>query len=532
MLCEWMLVVAAAASFAPGRGGEDLAAAYPTHAVRAGQREGLECESTPADVWRLRSFTLESRKRFRLRLGASHLIVGHHEGSALWAVVIPERPAKIVTDLPGEKESACSVLLRFHPSRVGDLFPLRTVSPSGDRNAHAWGTMIEGHKRRGRWSRQGQPFVVGRDEVVVDVDTKEGTRRVYVFDLDTGRVRYDGSYVTRALPRGTEIDSNVAGRVFDRACSLLAERYGPLEELDEESWEELRMDQRRDASRSRTRLELGVALHALLDTFHDPRLRVRAGELYLPSFATAPTVPNVNWDGVVNILGTIEYERTLWRARTPNGVGYLALGWIGEETEAEFDEALAELRDTWTLILDLRRTGGDDGRVAMELAGRLLDEDVVWARRAGEDGELEELRCKPRGAWRYRAPVLVLVGPGTRSYGERLALAASRAPQVTLLGAPTLGHELFIDWVPVGEDMSIRIPELEVFDEEGVRLDRGVPVDVALESDPDDYHDDPDEDLRGVDEGDRDPVLFSALEHALRTPSVERRTAQELAEDR
>ncbi len=519
---------------APARRGEDLAEVYVDR-LPAGNREGVECEPTLDDVWRLRSFELRVKPGLRLRAGAADLVVGHHDGSAVWAAVLPDRPARLETDLVGGGEKVRHLLLRFHPARIGELFPARGVSASDDRDALTWGTILEGHKRHGRWARNGLPYAFERDELIVDVDTDAGARRIYVVDLGSGRVRYDGRHVSRGLPTGAEIDANVAGRVFDRACELLGERYGGLADADPGAWQQLCHEQRRVASRVRSRLELGVALQGLLATLDDPRLRVRSGDLWLPSLRRGRQRANVHWDGVVNVLGTVEYERTLWRARTPTGIGYLRLRWIGDRTEEEVDEALEALMDTWALVLDLRQVGGAEARVADEVAGRFLDEEVVWARRpggagsdAGDEGAAE-LRCRPRGARRYRAPLLVLVGPGTRHAGERVAAIVRSAPDAVLLGAPTPGDELFVEWVEVGEGVRLRLPDRQVVDAAGVRLERGLPVDVELASDPDDYHDDPAEDYVGVDDGDRDPVLFAALERAMERPRDQRRTAGERA---
>ena len=132
----------------------------------------------------------------------------------------------------------------------------------------------------------------------------------------------------------------------------------------------------------------------------------------------------------------------------PDGIGVIRFNnSLGDQaTVAAFDAALAALRDTRGLILDLRDvpSGGNSG-VALGIMGRFVDRRVPYQRhRIPRYGQADVERnwveeVAPRGPFTYRAPVVVLVGHWTGSMAEGMAIGFDAMRRATVAGT-TMGR--------------------------------------------------------------------------------------------
>jgi carboxyl-terminal processing protease len=132
----------------------------------------------------------------------------------------------------------------------------------------------------------------------------------------------------------------------------------------------------------------------------------------------------------------------------PDGIGVIRFNnSLGDQaTVAAFDGALAALRDTRGLILDLRDipSGGNSG-VALGIMGRFVDRRVPYQRhRIPRYGQADVERnwveeVAPRGPFTYRAPVVVLVGHWTGSMAEGMAIGFDAMRRATVVGT-TMGR--------------------------------------------------------------------------------------------
>ena len=113
---------------------------------------------------------------------------------------------------------------------------------------------------------------------------------------------------------------------------------------------------------------------------------------------------------------------------------------------AAWDSALAALRDTRGLVLDLRDTpGGGTTAVARAVMGRLVGREHPYQRHAFPERvggavvpRVWVERVAPRG-WTYTRPVVVLVGRWTGSMGEGLAVGLDGMGRATVVGTPMAG---------------------------------------------------------------------------------------------
>jgi C-terminal processing protease CtpA/Prc len=151
---------------------------------------------------------------------------------------------------------------------------------------------------------------------------------------------------------------------------------------------------------------------------------------------------------------------------------------------ADFDKALAALRRTSALILDLRDTpGGGNSTVARAILGRFVNRERPYQKHvlpsvAPDTGIARswlEL-VTPRGPFQYERPVAVLVNHWTGSMGEGLAIGfdATRAgvvvgtPMAGLLGA-TYRFEL------PHSRIGVNVPVEQLFHVDGTPRERFVP---------------------------------------------------------
>jgi len=141
-------------------------------------------------------------------------------------------------------------------------------------------------------------------------------------------------------------------------------------------------------------------------------------------------------------------EAPLTAAHLDADIGYVRLhDSLGQKALIPaWDAALARLRESDGLILDLRDTpGGGDTTIARPLLGRLVSSRLPYQRhvrpdpsRAGSQRAWTE-KVKPRGPFTYDKPVAVLVGRWTGSMGEGVAIALDGMKRADVFGSPMAG---------------------------------------------------------------------------------------------
>ncbi len=124
-----------------------------------------------------------------------------------------------------------------------------------------------------------------------------------------------------------------------------------------------------------------------------------------------------------------------------DGIGYIALRALGDKASVKaFDEALAALRGSRALILDLRDTAaGGNTEVAEPILGRLVRRRQPYQRIVPLSGKPWLRMVQPRGPWSYDAPMAVLVGRWTGSMGEGMAIGLAAMKRATIVGSRMAG---------------------------------------------------------------------------------------------
>jgi hypothetical protein len=460
----------------------------------------------------LKSFKLEFGKDFELACGKATLAVGRHETNALWAVVFPHEPAHIRSKkLPGDGETTEAFALRFAPAEIGRLFPAKTVSGPGDGWRRAEAGRIFTRKLGYKWfTGSGTPTVVPGGITLVDVDTDAYKRRYYVLDSGAGDLQYVPDFEGKLVPPLAPMDAEQRDEVFDEVWEAFAREYAKFELVPKLDWKKSGKRARESLERADTAFGVAAVLADMLAELQDLHVWVKAGDDWLPGYSRERPL-NGSWKGSQAVVGgeIRDTEKDLVWGRSSDGIGWMNVHALGDPgLPAAFDEALDELADTWSLVIDLRFNGGGDEGLGQEIAGRFLDEERIYSTnryRSGpahsDLGPVLERKVAPRGPWRYESPVVVLFGQKTMSSAESLVLMLAQCPQVTTMGDRSAGSSGNPRRLELAGGIVVNLPRWNDMDPEGKPIEHvGVQPDVALEFGEGDFTDE------------FDPVLAIAID--------------------
>ena len=519
-----MAIVAAAFFLAASLSSQDSAEGLAAHyGGTLDHEDGVGAVNWTAeldDVWELTSFAFEMKGKFELAGGPATLVLGKNESdetgrSAVWAAVFPDEPYEITTSESGQGDHATAFFMRFHPSRVGELFPADTVEAQGNGLALVHAKRQYGHKINACWQWDNMPMVPWPKSVTFDMDTREGKRRMYMLDTEENSVRYIDAFAERPLQRVEvdEIDKEEALGAFRKVWSAFDEGYPMFGLRPDVDWGALKDTYEPLIERATSQTEVAGVVGLLVSHLEDLHVWVKHGQSWVPTYSRF-RVTNANWSAVKNSVKGLREEQGLAYGRIEDDgageIGYVMIWNLGTDGLSEtFDRALEELGDTTGLIVDLRFNGGGDETLGRRIAARFLDKEAVYSKNQYRDGkkrddlgEVLERSFEPRGPWRYVAPVVVLQGQKTMSSAESLALMFAQCPRVTTMGDRTAGSSGNPKRISVAGGITVNMPRWLDMDPDGKPIDGvGVAPDVQCEE------------TRPGDFKSSDPVFEAAIAH-------------------
>ncbi|MCC6241963.1 MAG: hypothetical protein IT353_03940 [Gemmatimonadaceae bacterium] len=235
---------------------------------------------------------------------------------------------------------------------------------------------------------------------------------------------------------------------FDELWSRFDEEY-PSFEYKGVDWAEQRATYRPRAVRARSQAELVAVVSEMLQPLRDLHIWfVDPHGQTLPTFKPSG-VANFDagrWTRALRTAGYVQRATDIGDA-TVGGYGYLFVGsWRGSVDLATLDIAMARLRDTPGLIIDLRTNGGGSDATALAFASRFTTQtfaaSYVQTRNGPRHGDLDAPTARtiaPRGPWQYLRPVVVIAGRAGFSATETFVAAVRTLPNVTVIGDTTGG---------------------------------------------------------------------------------------------
>lgn len=505
----------------------DFARIYPATLDASEKPVGHEWVTQPDDVWRLSRFALDWGDDLRIHLADATVVFGRKDRNVLWAVLTPDAPQPLASRKAGDTEKIAAIWLRFHPTRVAELFPPATVSGPGPHTALVPARRIAAWKMIASWQAGNLPVVPTRGSLIVDVDTTAGTRRFFSRDVsDPSRepeVTYVAAFENRALPPLVPVDADQALATFDAVWSAFDREYAMFDLREGIDWPRLRNELRPDAQAAKNTYDVGLVLARLLAPLRDLHVSVRVGDEFIPVY-NRPRPLNASWNACRTLVGTLQTPRgDLAWTKTDDGIGYVNIFRLNDrDLPRSFDDVLDKLAAAWAIILDLRFNGGGGEDLAQKVAGRFVDAPAVYSRnqyRSGPNhhdlGPMLERTIEPRGPWTWRAPLVVLIGQKTMSSAESFALMLAQSPAAVLIGDRTAGASANPRLLELPGAIRVSLPRWIDYRPDGVPLEvAGVPPTVRIDAAEDAFTDD------------RDPVLEAALARLRQTPADQRRPAK------
>lgn len=170
--------------------------------------------------------------------------------------------------------------------------------------------------------------------------------------------------------------------------------------------------------------------------------------------------------------------------RLEGDIGYVRFNAFVPPVHERFPEALASLRDTRGLIVDLRGNHGGFFEVRKALAEQLNGERVLFWSYKGRDS-IQEVYLEPaRDA--YTGPLIVLIDVMSLSSAEEFSGAMQAIDRATIVGERSAGICVIADWIQLSNGATFMYPVGQTHVADGTALEgRGVIPDIQVELDRD-----------------------------------------------
>ena len=184
-------------------------------------------------------------------------------------------------------------------------------------------------------------------------------------------------------------------------------------------------------------------------------------------------------------------NRVVATGRFPDGPAYLVIGSWAQKAARDIETAakwIDGLSPDDTLILDIRFNSGGDERLAKKVAGRFVDQSVVYAGHVNRDtsspsgfSEINKRTLKPIRPG-FRGRTVVLMGPVNMSSCEAFLLMMKQAPQCTLMGEKSYGSSGNPKPVHLANGVTVFLPSWVALTPDGEPFEgKGISPDVHVE---------------------------------------------------
>jgi len=146
----------------------------------------------------------------------------------------------------------------------------------------------------------------------------------------------------------------------------------------------------------------------------------------------------------------------------PNSIGYARITEFGENTPADFNKALADLKqqaggNLKGLVLDVRNDAGGLLSSAVAVAGDFLDGGKVVTIRGRNNEDDHAYNAPPNGDRLAKTPIVVLINGASASASEIVAGALQDRKRATVMGTQSFGKGSVQTVIPLNGHGALRL---------------------------------------------------------------------------
>lgn len=135
--------------------------------------------------------------------------------------------------------------------------------------------------------------------------------------------------------------------------------------------------------------------------------------------------------------------------------GYIKVNRFGRTTMQEFEQAMSQLGDVGTLVLDLSNNGGGLLDQAVGMAGYFIEQDSLVVSTEGRAIEPRYFYAEDGG--RFKGNLIVMINESSASGSEIVAGAVQDWDRGLLVGRRSFGKGLVQSQIPLGDGTAVRL---------------------------------------------------------------------------
>ena len=135
--------------------------------------------------------------------------------------------------------------------------------------------------------------------------------------------------------------------------------------------------------------------------------------------------------------------------------GYIKVNRFGRTTMQEFEQAMSQLGEVGTLVLDLSNNGGGLLDQAVGMAGYFIEQDSLVVSTEGRAIEPRYFYAEDGG--RFKGNLIVMINESSASGSEIVAGAVQDWDRGLLVGRSSFGKGLVQSQIPLGDGTAVRL---------------------------------------------------------------------------
>ena len=136
-------------------------------------------------------------------------------------------------------------------------------------------------------------------------------------------------------------------------------------------------------------------------------------------------------------------------------VGYIKVNRFGRTTMQEFEQAMSQLGEVGTLVLDLSNNGGGLLNQAVGMASYFIEQDSLVVSTEGRAIEPRYFYAEDGG--RFKGNLIVMINESSASGSEIVAGAVQDWDRGLLVGRSSFGKGLVQSQIPLGDGTAVRL---------------------------------------------------------------------------